>query len=239
MGPSRMTEFVQKCFAFSLLVGTLTACAPRAPLTYNAPSSTTGRSPFDVPGTNAYSAGSDACTAGRVNSARSVQQVLASVHDVTPKGEFETTAQFQTRAAASQGSTDDISVLVPVPQDIGSYSADKGAWNFNFGLLPTGFASAQNLQSVQYVVASSIVRPTSVYTASNAFGAKTQVVKRVGTQIGLSFPGVSGFGGWPTYVGVDKPVYMTPDVAQRSRGHMAVLFVGSLVAPQLPQCHQL
>lgn len=122
-----------------------------------------------------------------------IDAAISRFATLTPKGEFETTAQYEARKARAIGSTSGPFVISKAPEDRKylEYDADAGklrisrfafqnsafnAWKtfFNAGV---DKAIDVDIYANYDVVISQVDVPTGVYTGSNSFGAKTKVVK--------------------------------------------------------------
>lgn len=183
---------------------------------------------------------SDRCSADRIASARTVQQVLATVRAVPPRGEFETTEAYQARARSAQAQlSDDIAVIVPVPSSHVRYDADRQEMSISYmageSILASDLASGSEPgQGMFYhIIVSQDIRQTGTYTGSNAFGRQVTVIRQEGSRTGLTIPGLISTG-WPVgYSSTGVTLRMDPEAARVAKDGFAVLFVGSLWAPYI------
>jgi hypothetical protein len=182
------------------------------------------------------------CDPSRIGSSLSVQQVLDILQGIpNNKGEYETTEHYKERTTdaaklafshAGLGSLGaDVAFLAPVTDDTTyQYNADTQTLDFYLGILIMQHASSSTSSEINYVFVSSKPKPTSVFSASNAFGVRTDVIKSEENVIGISFPGNSDLP-WLRPYTKQSPIHMTPDAARLAKQNLAVLFVGPLVAP--------
>ncbi|MBX6376587.1 MAG: hypothetical protein IRZ13_20465, partial [Acetobacteraceae bacterium] len=153
------------------------------------------------------------------------------------KGEFETTEAYEARARSAQGRlSDDIAVIVPVPEHHARYNADRQEMKVSYisgeAVLATDLALGPRYDSVYHIIVSQSIRPTGTYTGANAFGRRATVVRQEGNRVGLTFPGLNSSLGWPSgYSSSGIVLRMDPEAARRAKNNFAVMFVGSLKPP--------
>lgn len=121
----------------------------------------------------------------------SFEQALTQIKPVSPKGEFETTDQYNARIAGANGSNKPLMISKKIESpDFMTYNADKMAFEIKSYLFDnTNFQAwlamttakvdidASSLSNIDVVI-SSTRKVTGTYTAQNGFGAKG-VISRV------------------------------------------------------------
>lgn len=182
------------------------------------------------------------CSADRIASALTVQQALALVRPAAAKDQFESTEAYRARAITAarasferQGrNIEDLAVIIPLPAPLSTYDADKQELqigNVHLGVYRTSIGVTANSRTFSYIPISETRANAGTYTGSNAFGARTEVVRRVGNDIGLiPIPEVFS-NSWPTRYRGSLKFTMSPDEARRTKPGLAILLIGSLDPP--------
>ena len=195
----------------------------------------------------------DLCTSyiGKTVALTAIETAIAGLANLTPRGEFETTAQFKARRAAElRGVTSPVLIRkAPESQVFFKYDADAGvlriesrAFDFTRMDLWSAFFSVGLHDSVHSLSNITVVITTSdkvvgSYEATNAYGAKVKVVEiqrktsaifdRKSDEIGASlFPAA----GKKPY-GVVGELVLPPAEAQRLKPQLKLAFV---VTPKEP-----
>lgn len=180
----------------------------------------------------------------------SIAQVFAKVKTaVKPRGEFETTAEFNARATAALGAinagmvtqtgVDQMVATQKYPADWLKYDADSGTLSIpisSFETLASGvetFADTAEkgaTPSRNFIWISESEARTGSYAASNAFGATTTVTRYAGQQYGLVFVDIPAREGWVRQKGGVK-ISLAPDRAQQIKSHIGLKIIAKLMPP--------
>lgn len=194
---------------------------------------------------------------GTSPSLTSITDALAQFENVTPKDEFETTAQYEARIAAATGGSGPLVIPKAIDEGQLTYDADRqvfqiGRFFFDNVNMPIRelwsyggpFYEAGNFQSrsdnIDTVIEQDDV-PTGTYTGSNAFGASTEVIQLDRVYWGIYDRPVTGRGGSSFAASYLVPTEgdaehigelpMAPAEARQFRETAKVAFV---VVPQAP-----
>ena len=184
---------------------------------------------------------------GQVISPKSFEQAIAGLGNIAPKGEFETTSQYQTRISNSGSATPMIISKKPEDHKHFVYDADNqllqvksyafhntnmGWWRAFYETKPTGIkASVGNNRAI---VISMSDRPTGTYVAQNSYGASTTVTRIERTTYSI-FERESPIGEDGIFFGADGDLLgiipMDIATAQRIKPALKIAFV---VVPKPP-----
>jgi hypothetical protein len=189
---------------------------------------------------------------GQTVSPLTFEQAVARVPSVAPRGEYETTAQYEARLAAATGGRGPL-IILKQPEnrdDYIRYDADNGRLaiqsyafdNTNFdpwtAVYGTPHARTLNPSTIgnRDVVISSREVPTGTYEGRNAFGARwtvTRITRTIqaiyeGPEQGLT---TSLFRNVERSTNIVGYLQMPPEVAQRTKPTLRLAFV---VEPRFP-----
>lgn len=93
-----------------------------------------------------------------------------------PKGEYETTAQWQARTAKAGGIPTTIAAAVPVAEPAsGKYDADAGTYTFDDGDLLLASRNEATALGTEYGLRESLTLSRKMAIGQNAFGAKAKM----------------------------------------------------------------
>jgi len=184
-----------------------------------------------------------------------IAAALASYEGVTPKDEFETSAQYEARIAAATGGSAPLVIPKAIDEGQLTYNADRQAFQigrffFDNVNMPIGdlwsyggpYYEAGNYASrrdnIDTVIEQKDV-PTGSYTGSNAFGASTEVIQLDRVYWGIydrPAPGRGGSAFAASYLVPSEGEHigelpMAPTEARQFRADAKVAFV---VVPQAP-----
>jgi hypothetical protein len=238
-----MRCFVSGCLSLLALVGSCAAPPTPQPAWTPTPISTVTPSPRDAEAARRASEAAtraSRCSGNRIQAALTVQQALARLRPVPPKNEFETTEAFRAHAAAANPNfpVDDAAIVLPIHPAQTRYDADARVLHLaetgHLFFTSSAWQGQTGYTSLAYLSVDRNLRDTGSYTAANAFGARTEVVRRRGTDIGFSTPDMTGRNFWPRGHfggGLSFRIPMPLDEARAAQGNLAVMVVGPLEPP--------
>ena len=188
---------------------------------------------------------------GKTVVAKSFDQAAAGLGNVEPKGEFETTSQYQARVAAVGGSGPLIISKKPEGSEYFQYDADRQLlfiksyafhntnmnwWSAFYDAKPVGVTASTMYNNA--IVISQAEKPNGSYAAQNSFGAKTNVVKIDRTMTSIFESEASSYKN-RLFVneadGVLGTLSMDVATAQRIKPSLKIAFVVVPKAPYLVQ----
>lgn len=144
------------------------------------------------------------------------------------KGEYETTAEFQTRIMKFLP-TGQIAIEIPLPASETSYDADRGILNIREYALPLAERIVDTDQNFVGWLAPVVEKrkPTGSYAGQNAFGAKTHVIQENDASLGIAWDSAG-----PHFnPDADLKIDMVPNQAKSVRNELGILLVGTLSSP--------
>lgn len=247
---------MRKSVAILVALGGLAACAPPGQPTVQ------GAGPFVPSASHTPFAASappppprDACASyvGNTVTPQTFSAVVNSLGIVSPRGEFETTAQYQARIASANATGPRIISKNIEEQRFIQYDADNSRlriqsyafsnrqidyWGAFYAARPPGLEASTSSNIA--VLISQVSNPTGTYLAQNAFGARWTVT-RVSRTSDAIFERRAGIGtrgsdrlfrndngGVDSFIG---ELRLSPDEAQRLRPQLRIAFV---VEPRAP-----
>lgn len=243
---------MRKVLAVSVALGGMAACAPAVQPTVHGggPSA-----PAPIAASQPPSPERDACAAyaGNTVTPQTFSAVVSSLGNVAPRGEFETTAQYQARIAASNTAGTRIISKSIEEQRFIQYDADNSRfriksyafsnrsfdyWGAFYAARPPGLdaATSGNIG----VLISQASNPTGTYSAQNAYGARWDVTRVNRTSDAIferrASTGMRGgerlfrgdTGGVDSFIG---ELRLAPEEAERLRPQLRIAFV---VEPRPP-----
>lgn len=185
------------------------------------------------------------CFTESLTQARQPRQLASQIKRVSPKSEFESTSDFYTRASSIQKiNTDNISLIVPIPDSQLKYDADRTllTLDLTFGIFSVYSANfdREKYDIERYIKVDGNMVGSSV-TGYNIFGAGVTVKRWTGRHIGLIIgkfletPSMSTHH-WPgrRVTQPEELVFtMKKEEATDAKSNMAIIFKGDLVPPYL------
>jgi hypothetical protein len=147
---------------------------------------------------------------------------------ISPKGEFETTAEFERRSHTVPAGTYAF-VMSPTASDIGQPKYDADAEVMSVEILPMTFAAGSPRKDVTGFPVSSANETKSKYVGTNAFGASVLIEKSSRDYRIVSLPGIGPFSTALT-LSFPLPRAAAPSVKPRLR----VLLIGAIAMNQEP-----
>jgi hypothetical protein len=191
---------------------------------------------------------------GQVVAPKTFEQAIAAFGNVAPKGEFETTAQYQARIAT--GGAGGALIVAKKPEDAKyfEYDADNqvlnvksyafhntnmGWWEAFYKAKPVGVMASAS--SNLAIVVSQSEKPAGTYSAQNSYGASTTVTKINRTTYSI-FESEAPLGDRNMFVGEKGgmlgSISMDIATAQRVKPALKIAFVVVPKAPYLVQGSQ-
>lgn len=190
---------------------------------------------------------------GQTITPKAFEQAIAALGNASPKGEFETTAQYQARIGG--GSTGPL-IISKRPEDpkFFEYSADAQMltiksyafhntdaewWGAFYQAKPAGITASTSFNRA--VVISQTKTPTGSYKAQNGFGASANVIK-VNQVTNSIFETESPYRQWGIFAeengGIVGSIPMDVETAQRLKPTLKIAFVAVPKPPFLVQGSQ-
>lgn len=128
---------------------------------------------------------------GQVIAPKTFDSAIAGLAKLTPKGEFETTAQYEARKAASVGDVPGAVIISKVPEDrkyfeynadsqklrIITYAFQNTGFDIDGAFFDAGLDGKIDARNGDTVVISRTDKATGTYLGSNGFGAKATIAR--------------------------------------------------------------
>lgn len=194
---------------------------------------------------------------GQTVDALSFEQAIAKLPKYVPRGEYETTAQYEARRAAEMGDTGGPLIILKEPEDRDKhirYDADAGqldlsryafdnkildAWHAFYGTPHAKSLNASTIGNYEVVISQS-EQTSDTYIGQNAYGASWEIMRitRIVQAIYERGPGPRDYGSFSSLFPTadDSPymvghIQMSPEIAQHTKPTLKLAFV---VVPREP-----